>query len=152
MTSVSVYFFVTVYNCYTVSQIREEWGMNRRTFKTLIIKWTTQNKSGRPSRMTAAHKTQIKSRPGPLSSFTVVAPPFILPELLRGTRDRWVAQVSFIFINSHGSRPLVTTTHLKKNLTFIHKTICSRGSSWTKTMIMIDLITNETYWQIKFTK
>uniref|UniRef100_A0A673GBR2 Phosphodiesterase n=1 Tax=Sinocyclocheilus rhinocerous TaxID=307959 RepID=A0A673GBR2_9TELE len=33
-------------------------------------------------------KHKIKSRPGPLSSNTVVTPPFILPELLRGTRDR----------------------------------------------------------------
>ncbi len=31
---------------------------------------------------------KLKSRPGPLSSSTVVAPPFILPKLLRGTRDR----------------------------------------------------------------
>ncbi len=33
-------------------------------------------------------KHKLKSRPGPLSSSTVVAPPFILPELLHGTRDR----------------------------------------------------------------
>ncbi len=33
-------------------------------------------------------KHKLKSRPGPLSSSTVVAPPFILPELLRGTQDR----------------------------------------------------------------
>ncbi len=46
-----------------------------------------------------------KRRPGPLSSCTVVAPPFILPELLRGTRDRWVVQVSPIIINSTGLAP-----------------------------------------------
>ncbi len=45
-------------------------------------------------------KHKLKSRPGPLSSSTVVAPPFILPELLRGTRDWWVVQVSLIIINS----------------------------------------------------
>ncbi len=36
-------------------------------------------------------KHKIKPSPGPFSS-TVVAPPFILPELLNGTRDRWVEQ------------------------------------------------------------
>ncbi len=44
-------------------------------------------------------------RHSPVSSSTVVAPPFILPELLRGTRDRWVAQVSLIIINSTGLAP-----------------------------------------------
>ncbi len=34
------------------------------------------------------NKIKIKSRSGPLLSFTVVSPLFILPELLRGTRDR----------------------------------------------------------------
>ncbi len=57
--------------------------------------------------------TNLKSRPGPLSSSTVVTPHLILPKLLRGTRDRWVAQVSFITIystslRSHGSRPRPT--------------------------------------------
>ncbi len=54
-------------------------------------------KSGSPSRTTAAHKTQTKI-PGlvlsrlPLSSLLLL----FLPKLLRGTRDRWVVQVSFI--------------------------------------------------------
>ncbi len=47
-------------------------------------------------------KHKLKSRPGPLSPFTVVTPPFIPPKLLRGTRDRWVEQVSFIIIYSTG--------------------------------------------------
>lgn len=42
-------------------------------------------------------KTQLKcSRPGPVSSFTIVTPPFILLELLSGNRDQWVAQVSLL--------------------------------------------------------
>ncbi len=41
-------------------------------------------------------KHKLKSRPGPLSSSTVVTPHLTLPNLLRGTRDRWVVQVSFI--------------------------------------------------------
>ncbi len=40
-------------------------------------------------------------------SSLIVAPPFILPELLCGTRDRWVAQVSFIVIKSTGPAPLI---------------------------------------------
>ncbi len=62
-------------------------------------------KSGSPSRTTAAHKTQTKIRPGPLSSSTVVTPHLTLPKLLRGIRDRWVAQVSFIIIHSTGLAP-----------------------------------------------
>ncbi len=50
-------------------------------------------------------KHKLKSRPGPLSSCTVVTPPFILPELLRGTRDRWVVQVLLIIINSTSLAP-----------------------------------------------
>ncbi len=60
-------------------------------------------KSGSPSRTTAAHK--LKSRPGPLSSSTVVTPHLTLPKLLRGTRDRWVVQVSFITNYSTGLAP-----------------------------------------------
>ncbi len=50
-------------------------------------------------------KHKLKSRPGPLSSSTVVTPPLTLPKLLRGTRDRWVVQVSFITIYSTGLAP-----------------------------------------------
>ncbi len=63
-------------------------------------------KSGSPSRMTAANKTQTKI-PGlvlsrlPMSSLLLL----FLPKLLRGTRDRWVAQVSFIIIHSTGLAP-----------------------------------------------
>ncbi len=69
-------------------------------------------KSGSPSRTTAAHKTQTKI-PGlvlsrlPLLSLLLL----FLPKLLRGTRDRWVAQVSFIIIYSTGLAPLVTYPH-----------------------------------------
>ncbi len=50
-------------------------------------------------------KHKLKSRPGPLSSSTVVTPHLTLPKLLRGTWDRWVAQVSFITIYSTGLAP-----------------------------------------------
>ncbi len=50
-------------------------------------------------------KHKLKSRPGPLSSSTVVTPHLTLPKLLRGTRDRWVAQVSFITNYSTGLAP-----------------------------------------------
>ncbi len=63
-------------------------------------------KSGSPSRTTAAHKTQTKI-PGlvlsrlPLLSLLLL----FLPKLLRGTRDQWVAQVSFITNYSTGLAP-----------------------------------------------
>ncbi len=63
-------------------------------------------KSGSPSRTTAAHKTHTKN-PGlvlsrlPLLSLLLL----FLPKLLRGTRDRWVVQVSFIIIYSTGLAP-----------------------------------------------
>ncbi len=66
-------------------------------------------------------KHKLKSRPGPLSPFTVVTP-FILPKLLRGTRDRWVAQVSFIIIYSTGFAlfpRLLAPPHLSQLLTVI---------------------------------
>ncbi len=50
-------------------------------------------------------KHKLKSRPGPLSSSTVVTPHLTLPKLLRGTRDRWVVQVSFITNYSTGLAP-----------------------------------------------
>ncbi len=50
-------------------------------------------------------KHKLKSRPGPLSSFTVVTPHLTLPKLLHGTRDWWVTQVSFIIIYSTGLAP-----------------------------------------------
>ncbi len=56
-------------------------------------------------------KHKLKSRPGPLSSSTVVTPHLTLPKLLRGTWDRWVAQVSFITIYSLGPAALATYPH-----------------------------------------
>ncbi len=50
-------------------------------------------------------KHKLKSRPGPLSSSIVVTPHLTLPKLLRGTRDRWVVQVSFITNYSTGLAP-----------------------------------------------
>ncbi len=50
-------------------------------------------------------KHKLKSRPGPLSSSTVVTPHLTLPKLHRGTRDRWVVQVSFITNYSTGLAP-----------------------------------------------
>ncbi len=49
--------------------------------------------------------TNYKYRSGPLSSFTVVTPHFILPKLLRGTQNQWVAHVSFVIIYSTGLTP-----------------------------------------------
>ncbi len=56
--------------------------------KTLIKINKHNNKAAAPHGRLPHTKHKLKSRPGPLSSSTVVAPPFILPELLRGTRDR----------------------------------------------------------------
>ncbi len=50
-------------------------------------------------------KHKLKPRPGPLSSSTVVTPHLTFPKLLRGTRDRWVVQVSFIINYSTGLAP-----------------------------------------------
>ncbi len=50
-------------------------------------------------------KHKLKPRPGPLSSSTVVTPHLTLPKLLRGTRDRWPVQVSFITNYSTGLAP-----------------------------------------------
>ncbi len=64
--------------------------------------------TGRPPRSPQQQRKSTAQTPTgrpALSSSTVVAPPFILPELLRGTRDRWVAQVSLIIINSTGLAP-----------------------------------------------
>ncbi len=58
-----------------------------------------------PHRRLPHTKHKLKSRPGPLSSSTVVTPHLTLPKLLRGTRDRWVVQVSFITNYSTGLAP-----------------------------------------------
>lgn len=47
----------------------------------------------------------LKSRPSPLSSCIVVAPPFILLELLHGTRDRCGTQVKLISNHATGHAP-----------------------------------------------
>ncbi|KAL0152301.1 hypothetical protein M9458_052024, partial [Cirrhinus mrigala] len=68
---------------------REEGGGNRQTFKHFNDQINKhKSKAAAPHGRLPQTKRKIKSRPGPLSSYTVVAPPFILPELLRGTRDR----------------------------------------------------------------
>ncbi len=86
--------------------VREGRGGNWRTFKRLNNKINKhKRKAAAPHGGLPYTKHKIKSRPGPLSSFNVVTPPFILPKLLRGTRDRWVAQVSFIIIYSTGLAP-----------------------------------------------
>ncbi len=101
---------------------REEGGGNRRTFNHFNNKINKhKRKAAAPHGRLPHTKHKPTSRPGPLSSFTVVTPPFALPELLRGTRDRGVAQVSFIIftppvsLRSHGSRPRPTRHNL--NLT-----------------------------------
>ncbi len=55
-------------------------------------------------------KIKIKSRPSPLLSCTVVAPPSILPELLRGTRYRCRSSslTPPASLRSHGFRPRPT--------------------------------------------
>ncbi len=61
--------------------------------------WTSWGRLGRRD------LRRVKSRPGPLSSSTVVTPHLTLPKLLRGTRDRWAVQVSFITNYSTGLAP-----------------------------------------------
>ncbi len=64
-------------------------------------KWKTAAPHGRLPHT----KHKLKPRPGPLSSSTVVTPHLTLPKLLRGTRDRWAVQVSFITNYSTGLAP-----------------------------------------------
>ncbi len=63
-------------------------GRRRRepaNIQTSLIKINKlKSKAAAPHGRLPHTKHKIKSRPGPLSSCTVVAPPFILPELLRG--------------------------------------------------------------------
>ncbi len=64
-------------------------GGNRRTFKHFNNKINKHKiKAAAPHGRLPHTKHKLKSRPGPLSSFTVVTPTFILPKLLRGTQDR----------------------------------------------------------------
>lgn len=63
---------------------------------TLITNKYKQNESGSPTKMVQPGLL------GPLSPSTVVPPPFILPELIRVTRDRSPPLASLRF---HGSRP-----------------------------------------------
>ncbi len=68
---------------------REVGGGNRRTFKYFNNKMNKhKSKAAAPYGRLPHTKHKIKSRPGSLSSSTVAAPPFILLELLRRTRDR----------------------------------------------------------------
>ncbi len=85
---------------------REEGGGNRRTFNTFNNKINKHKwKAAAPHGRLPHTKHKLKSRPGPLSSSTVVTPHLTLPKLLRGTRDWWMAQVSFITIYSTGLAP-----------------------------------------------
>ncbi len=82
---------------------QEEGGGIRQTFLHFINKINKHKiKAAAPHGRLPHTKYKLKSRPGPLLSFTVVTLPFTLPKLLRGTRDRCVAQVSFIIIYSTG--------------------------------------------------
>ncbi len=76
---------VAYFVCVTQFVEREEGGGNQRTFKEFNNKnKQTQSKAAAPHGRLPHTKHKLKSRPGHLSSCTVVAPPFILPELLRG--------------------------------------------------------------------
>ncbi len=77
------------HQCNAVRNIREEGGGNRRTFKHFNNKITKHNRKAAAPRGRLPHtKHKVKSRPGPLSSSTVVTPHLTLPKLLRGTRDQ----------------------------------------------------------------
>ncbi len=73
-------------------------------------------------------KHKLKSRPGPLSSSTVVTPHLTLPKLLRGTRDRWVVQVSFITNYSTGLAPFPRLSALP------HSSQRAPGKQWVCTL------------------
>ncbi len=93
-------------HCNEVSRYGKKEAGTRRTcnnFNNKINKhkWKTAAPHGRLPHT----KHKLKSRPGPLSSSTVVTPHLTLPKLLRGTRDRWVVQVSFITNYSTGLAP-----------------------------------------------
>ncbi len=82
---------------YIGAETREEGGGNRRTYNNFNNKINKHKwKAAAPHGRLPHTKHKLKSRPGPLSSSTVVTPHLTLPKLLRGTRDRWVVQVSFI--------------------------------------------------------
>ncbi len=78
-------------------------GEHLNTFNNQINKHN--RKAAAPHGRLPHTKHKLKSRPGPLSSSTVVTPHLTLPKLLRGTRDRWVVQVSFITNYSTGLAP-----------------------------------------------
>ncbi len=95
-----------LWNCNEVSRYGKKeagTGEHSRHFNNKINKhkW----KAAAPHGWLPHTKHKLKSRPGPLSSSTVVTPHLTLPKLLRGTRDRWVAQVSFITNYSTGLAP-----------------------------------------------
>ncbi len=78
-------------------------GEHLNTFNNQINKHN--RKAAAPHGRLPQTKHKLKSRLGPLSSSTVVTPHLTLPKLLRGTRDRWVVQVSFITNYSTGLAP-----------------------------------------------
>ncbi len=68
---------------------QEEEGGNRQTFKQFNNEINKHKRKVEAPHGRLPHtKHKIKSRLGLFSSSTVVVPPFILPEVLRGTRDR----------------------------------------------------------------
>ncbi len=89
-------FFPIYELCYIGAETREEGGTccQKKEAGTGEHLNNFNNINKHKSKAAAPHgrlphtKHKLKSRPGPLSSSTVVTPPFILPELLRETRDR----------------------------------------------------------------
>ncbi len=93
----------------------DEWGgAESRGTGARPVEWMIMNdtcathRSRVPRRSFGRNKRSddIEARPGflsplPMSSLLLL----FLPKLLRGTRDRWVAQVSFIIIHSTGLAP-----------------------------------------------
>ncbi len=61
-------------------------GEHLNTFNNQVNKHN--RKAAAPHGRLPQTKHKLKSRPGPLSSSTVVTPHLTLPKLLRGTRDR----------------------------------------------------------------
>ncbi len=99
LISKSVDFFIFEWlNMFIKAEITVEWGGAESVLNVKKI-----NKHKRKAAAPHGRLPHTNKSPGlVLSSFAVVAPPFILPELLHGTRDRWVVQVSLIIIYSTG--------------------------------------------------
>ncbi len=106
----NTFWFMLVCDCNEVSRYGKKeagTGEHLNTFNNQINKHN--RKAAAPHGRLPQTKHKLKSRPGPLSSSTVVTPhvtPHLtLPKLLRGTWDRWAVQVSFITNYSTGLAP-----------------------------------------------